>query len=156
MMEGIRNDQIDVAMWTVGTLSPVIADKSAVRWLNLAAGEIPEISTMPYVVTMGLSSWTSKNSATVTNLRAAISESVELMNKEPAKYSAAIKAKYFPQLDQAAWDESYRLALPVFFKGATVSKAGWDYLLKLQATGSTKDYSKASYEKVFVPEAQIK
>ena len=57
MMEGIRNDQIDVAMWTIGTLSPVIADKSGVRWVNLAAGEIPEISAMPYVVTMGLNSW---------------------------------------------------------------------------------------------------
>ncbi len=157
MMEGIRNDQIDIAMWTVGTLSPVIADKSGVRWLNLAAKEIPEISAMPYVVTMGLSSWASKNSAAVTGLRAAISESVELMNKEPAKYSAAIKAKYFPQLDQAAWDESYRLALPAYFKGATVSKAGWDSLIKMQITGgSTKDYSKAAYEKVFVPEAQIK
>lgn len=156
MMEGIRNDQIDVAMWTVGTLSPVIADKSGVRWLNLAAGEIPEISSMPYVVTMGLNSWVSKNAATVTSLRAAISESVELMNKEPAKYSAAIKAKYFPQLDQAAWDEGFRLALPAYFKGAKVPKAGWDYLLKLQATTSTKDYSKAAYEKVFIPEAQVK
>lgn len=156
MMEGIRNDQIDGAMWTVGTLSPVIADKSGQRWVNLAAGEIPEISAMPYVVTMGLGSWIAKNGGTVTNLRAAMSEAVELMNKEPAKYSAAIKAQYFPQLDQTAWDDGFKLALPVFFKGATIPKAGWEYLLKMQAVSSTKDYSKASYEKIVIPEAQIK
>jgi NitT/TauT family transport system substrate-binding protein len=156
MIEGIRNDQIDGAMWTVGALSPVIADKSGVRWVNLAAGEIPEISPMPFVVTMALNPWISKNGPTVTKLRAALNEAVELMNKEPAKYSAAIKGKYFPQLDQAAWDESFKLALPVFFKGSTIPKAGWDYLLKMQAVVSTKDYSKASYDKMFIPEAQTR
>jgi NitT/TauT family transport system substrate-binding protein len=156
MIEGIRNDQIDGAMWTVGVLSPVIADKSGVRWINLAAGDIPEISPVPYVVTMGLNSWISKNGPTVTRLRAALNEAVDLMNKEPAKYSALIKAKYFPQLDQGAWDEGFRLTLPVFFKGSTIPKAGWDYLLKLQAATSNKDYSKASYEKILIPEAQVR
>jgi NitT/TauT family transport system substrate-binding protein len=156
MMEGIRNDQIDGAMWTVGVLSPVIADKSGVRWINLAAGDIPEISPMPYIVTMAQNSWIAKNGATVTKLRSAMNDAVDLMNKEPAKYSAALKAKYFPQMDQTAWDEGFKLTLPVFFKGSTIPKAGWDYLLKMQATTSTKDYSKASYEKIVIPEAQIK
>ena len=44
----------------------------------------------------------------------------------------------------------------MFFKGSTIPKAGWDYLLKMQAVSGTKDYSKASYEKVLIPEAQIK
>lgn len=156
MMEGIRNDQIDGAMWTVGVLSPLIADKSGVRWINLAAGDIPEISPMPYIVTMASNAWIAKNGATVTKLRSAMNEAVELMNKEPAKYSAALKAKYFPQMDQTAWDDGFKLTLPVFFKGSTIPKAGWDYLLKMQATTSTKDYSKSSYEKVLIPEAQIK
>jgi NitT/TauT family transport system substrate-binding protein len=156
MVEGIRNDQLDGAMWTVGALSPVLADKSGVRWINIAGGEIPEISQIPYVVTMATSSWISKNGPTVTNLRASLNEAVDLMNKEPAKYSAAIKAKYFPQMDQAAWDESFKLALPAYFKGSTVSRSGWDNLLKMQGTVSNKDYSKASYEKVLIPEAQIK
>jgi NitT/TauT family transport system substrate-binding protein len=156
MIEGIRNDQIDGAMWTVGVLSPVLADKSGVRWINLAAGDIPEIKPMPYIVTMGLNSWITKNATTVTQLRAALNEAVDLMNKEPAKSSAALKAKYFPQMDQGAWDEGFKLVLPVFFKGSTIPKAGWDYLLKMQAVSGTKDYSKASYEKVLIPEAQIK
>ncbi len=156
MMEGIRNDQIDGAMWTVGVLSPLIADKSGVRWINLAAGDIPEISPMPYIVTMASNAWIAKNGATVTKLRSAMNEAVDLMNKEPAKYSAALKAKYFPQMDQTAWDDGFKLTLPVFFKGSTIPKAGWDYLLKMQATTSTKDYSKSSYEKVLIPEAQIK
>ena len=87
---------------------------------------------------------------------AVLNEAVDLMNKEPAKYSALIKAKYFPQLDQGAWDEGFRLTLPVFFKGSTIPKAGWDYLLKLQAATSNKDYSKASYEKILIPEAQVR
>lgn len=156
MIEGIRNDQIDGAMWTVGVLSPVITDKSGLRWINLAAGDIPEISPVPYVVTMASNGWISKNAATVTRLRAALNEAVDLMNKEPAKYSALIKAKYFPQLDQGAWDEGFRLTLPVFFKGSTIPKSGWDYLLKLQAATSNKDYTKAAYDKILIPEAQVR
>ena len=60
------------------------------------------------------------------------------------------------RLDQGAWDEGFRLTLPVFFKGSTIPKAGWDYLLKLQAATSNKDYSKASYEKILIPEAQVR
>ena len=156
MMEGIRNDQIDGALWTVGGLSQIIADKSGVRWVNMAAGEVPEVNPLPYVVTMGLTSWIAKNPQTVTRLRAAMSEAVELINKEPAKYSAAIKTKYFPSLDQAIWDESFKLVMPSFFKGATAPRAGWDYMLKMQAATTKKDYTKAAYERALIPEAQVR
>ena len=105
---------------------------------------------------MASAAWVAKNGPTVTKLRAAMNDAVDLMNNEPAKYSAALKSKYFPQMDQTAWDEGFGLTLPVFFKGSTIPKAGWDYLLKMQGVSSTKDYSKASYEKVLIPEAQIK
>lgn len=156
IMEGIRNDQIDGALWTVGGLSQVIADKSGVRWVNMAAGEVPEVNPLPYVVTMGLTSWIAKNPQTVTRLRAAMSEAVELINKEPAKYAAAIKAKYFPSLDQAIWDDSFKLVMPSFFKGATAPRAGWDYMLKMQAATTKKDYTKAAYERALIPEAQVR
>jgi NitT/TauT family transport system substrate-binding protein len=156
IMEGIRNDQIDGALWTVGGLSQVIADKSGVRWVNMAAGEVPEVNPLPYVVTMGLTSWIAKNPQTVTRLRAAMSEAVELINKEPAKYSAAIKAKYFPSLDQGIWDDSFKLVMPSFFKGATAPRAGWDYMLKMQAATTKKDYTKAAYERALIPEAQVR
>lgn len=156
IMEGIRNDQIDGALWTVGGLSQVLADNSGVRWVNMAAGEVPEVNPLPYVVTMGLTSWIAKNPQTVTRLRAAMSEAVELINKEPVKYAAAIKAKYFPSLDQAIWDSSFKLVMPSFFKGATAPRAGWDYMLKMQAATTKKDYTRAAYERALIPEAQVR
>ena len=96
------------------------------RGINLAAGAILEISPVPCVVTMRLTAWIAKDGPAVTKLRAAINEAIELMNKEPAKYSAATKAQYFPQMDQAVLDEGF------------------------------KDDSKAWYEKTLIPEAQIK
>ncbi len=155
-MESIRNDQIDGSLFTVGTLAGVIKDNSGVRWINMAAGEVPEISPLPYVVVIATNTWIAKNGPTITKLRAGLSDSVTALNAEPAKYSALMKAKYFPQLDQTIWDESFKLLLPAFFKGATAPRAGWDYMLKLQASSSKKDYSKASYEKAVIPEAQMR
>ncbi len=156
MMEGIRNDQIDGAMWTVGTLAGVLADKSGVRWINVAGGEVPEFRGVPYVTTYAQTAWVEKNPDTVARMHAALSDATAAMKKDPAKYSKLLKDKYFPQLDQGLWDESYKQGVPSLLDGARAPKAGWEYFLQLQAENTKKDYSKAAWERALIPAAQSK
>ncbi|MBI4292124.1 MAG: ABC transporter substrate-binding protein [Betaproteobacteria bacterium] len=156
MMEGLRHDQIDAAMWTVGTLAGVLADKSGVRWINVAAGEVPEFRGVPYVTSFALASWVEKNPKLAEGVRAGLADATSALRREPAKYSKLLKAKYFPQMDPIIWEDSYQQALPSFFEGARAPKAGWDYLLQLQSESAKKDYSKAAWDKVLVPGAQAK
>lgn len=156
MQESIRNDQIDGSLWTVGTLGNILADGTGVSWVNMAAGDAPTVSPMPYVMVIAMNSYIAKNGPTIVRLRAALSEAVDELAANPAKYSAAIKAKYFPQMDQGAWDNGFKFIPTGFFKGATVPKASWDYMLKLQAASTKKTYDKATYEKALIPEAQLK
>lgn len=156
MMEGMRNDQIDGAMWTVGTLAGVLVDKSGVRWINVAGGEVPEFRGVPYVTVYSQAAWVEKNPDLANRVHAGLADAIAAIKKEPARYSKLLKEKYFPQLDQVLWDESYKQGAPSLFDGARAPRAGWDYFLKLQAENTKKDYSKAAYDRVLIPAAQTK
>jgi NitT/TauT family transport system substrate-binding protein len=156
MQESIRNDQIDGSLWTVGTLGNILADGTGVSWINMAAGEVPTVSPMPYTMVIAMNPYIEKNTPTLVRLRAAMAESVTLLAAEPAKFSVAIKGKYFPQMEQKAWDDGWKFIPTGFFPGATVPKSSWDYMLKLQAASTKKTYDKATYERALIPEAQLK
>lgn len=156
MQESIRNDQIDGSLWTVGTLGNILADGTGVSWINMAAGEVPTVSPMPYTMVIAMNPYIEKNTPTLVRLRAAMAESVTLLAADQAKFSTAIKAKYFPQMEQKAWDDGWKFIPTGFFPGATVPKSAWDYMLKLQAASTKKTYDKATYEKALIPEAQMK
>ncbi len=156
MMEGIRNDQIDGAMWTVGTLAGVIADKSGVRWINVAGGEVPEFRGVPYVTTYAQSAWVEKNADLANRVNAALADATAAMKKEPAKYSKLLKEKYFPQMAANIWEDSYQQGLPSLLDGARAPRAGWQYFLQLQAENTKKDYAKAAWELALIPAAQAK
>lgn len=156
MMESIRNDQIDGAMWTVGTLAGVLADKSGVRWINVAGGDVPEFRGVPYVTTYAQTAWVEKNPDLANRVHAGLADAIAAMKREPAKYSRLLKEKYFPQMAQGLWDESYNQGVPSLLDGARAPRAGWQYFLQLQAENTKKDYSKAAWELALIPAAQAK
>jgi len=156
MMESIRNDQIDGAMWTVGTLAGVLSDKSGMRWINVAGGDVPEFRGVPYVTVYAQSAWVEKNPDLARLVHDALADAIAAMKAEPAKYSKLLKEKYFPQMAQGIWDDSYSQGVPSLLDGARASRAGWQYFLQLQAENTKKDYSKAAWELALIPVAQAR
>lgn len=154
MMQSVRNNQIDGAMWSVGSLGALLSDKAGVRWISMTRGDAPELNDVPFVGVYALTSWVEKNGELAAKAHAAFVDATDRMKKEPATASKAIKAKYYPDLDQAVWDDAFSNALPAFFDGAKVPKAGWDKLLQLQAKNTKKDYANVAFEKVVLPAAR--
>jgi ABC-type nitrate/sulfonate/bicarbonate transport system substrate-binding protein len=140
----------------VGPLAGVLSDKSGVRWINVAGGDVPEFRSVPYVTTYVQTAWVEKNPDLANRVHAGLADAVAMLKKEPAKSSKLLKDKYFPQMDQALWDESYKQGAPSLLDGARAPKAGWDFFLQLQAENTKKDYSKAAWDKVLIPAAQSK
>lgn len=154
MMESIRNDQIDGAMWGIGGLSGVLADGSGVRWISLAGGDVPELKSVPYVTVYATNDWIEKNPALVERLHAGLADAIAFIKSDTEAAGAAVKAKYFEALDEALWRDGFQQAAGSFLDGAKVSRAGWDLLLKLQADSTGKNYSPANYEAVILPIAR--
>jgi ABC-type nitrate/sulfonate/bicarbonate transport system substrate-binding protein len=154
MMESLRNDQIDGAMWGIGGLSGSLADGSGVRWISLAGGDVPELKAVPYVTVYALTSWIDENPAVVERLHASLADAIQIIKSDPDSVGPAIKQKYFEALDETLWRDGFQQAAGSFLDGAKVSRAGWELLLRLQAESTGKNYDTAGYEAVILPIAR--
>jgi NitT/TauT family transport system substrate-binding protein len=156
MMESIRHDQIDGALWTIGSLSGLLVDGSGVRWISVPRGDVPELKSIPFVTVYAQTAWVEKNPDVAARLNAALADAIARLKTEPAKYSKLLKAKYYPDLSQAMWDDGFQQSVPSYFEGAKAPRAGWEQLLKMQAEGTGKTYASAAFDKVLLPMAQAK
>ena len=52
-------------------------------------------------------------------------DAVKLMKMDKAKYSKLIKEKYFPDMGQGIWDDTYEEPIPAFVDDGRVTNAGW-------------------------------
>ncbi|TKT74473.1 ABC transporter substrate-binding protein [Aquamicrobium sp. LC103] len=150
MMESIRNDQIDGAMWGIGGLGGVLADGSGVRWISLAGGDVPELKAVPYVTVYARTAWIDENTSVVKRLHASLADAIAMIKSDPDAISPVIKAKYFETLDANLWHDGFQQAAGSFLDGAKVTRAGWELLLELQAESTGKDYGSAGYEAVIL------
>lgn len=146
MIEGVRNNQFDGAMWAVGSLGPTIADGSGVRYL-LMSRDFPNIAQYAAVAAFANTDWLAANPELAKRARAALSDAIKAAKADPAKYSKLLKDKYQPGLDQAIWDDAYEQALAIYIDDVSVSRAAWNFWLDRMAADTKKDYANATYEK---------
>jgi ABC-type nitrate/sulfonate/bicarbonate transport system substrate-binding protein len=154
MMESIRNDQIDGAMWGIGGLGGVLADGSGVRWISLAGGDVPELKGVPYVTAYATTQWIAENPELVERLHAGLADAIAFIKSDTEAAGRAVKARYFDGLDEALWRDGFQQAAGSFLDGAKVTRAGWELLLDLQSDSTGKDYATAGYEAVILPIAR--
>jgi NitT/TauT family transport system substrate-binding protein len=147
MMASIRNNQIDGGMWSTGGLAGLNADNSGVRWISLAREKAIETADIPYSAMWASSQWIEKNPDLARRLALAFAEAARLMKTDKAKYSKLIKNKYYPDMSQAIWDDTYEESLPAYIDDGKFTKAGWDKLLQQRVAVTKKDYSKATFDR---------
>lgn len=150
MMASIRNNQIDGGMWSTGGLSGLSADKSGIRWISIARENAIETTDIPYSAMWASSQWLEKNPDLARRLAAAFAEAARLLKSDKAKYSKLIKDKYFPDMSQAIWDDTYEESLPAYVDDGRLTKAGWDKLMQQRVGVTKKDYSRATFERSVV------
>lgn len=156
MIEAIRNNQIDGAMWVIGSLAPIIQDGTGVRWISLARGDVEQYLGLPFTTVFARRDWVEKNPDLVQRVHDAYADAIALLKNDPDNSSKLIKDKYFPDMDPALWKDGYDQGRLSFLDGAKVTKESWQAFLNLQKKTSGKDYSAAAFEKVVLPVAQSK
>jgi NitT/TauT family transport system substrate-binding protein len=154
MMEAIRNDQVDGALWSAGSLGGLIASGEGVRWISVPRGDLPEQTILPYNVVFANNAWADKNPDVLKRFQAGFADAVKAVKDNPEEASKKIKAAFAPDMDQTIWDDGFAEMLPVLFDGGKAPREGWDMWLKLQAENTGKDYAPAAYEIAVDPGAR--
>ncbi|MCP8939934.1 ABC transporter substrate-binding protein [Alsobacter sp. SYSU M60028] len=156
MIEAIRHGQIDGAFWVTGSLAPNLVDGTGVRWISLSRGDVETYQNLPFVTVFARRDWAAQNADLVKRIHAGYADAIARLKNEPAQSSKLVKDRYFPDLDQALWNDGYEAGRRAFLDGARVSRTAWQDSLAMQAKSSQKDYSRAAFDKVVLPEAQAK
>ena len=154
MMQSIRNDQIDAAMWTIGSLSGVLTDKSGIRFISIPRRDLPGFELLPTVSVFAPTPWLNANPEVVKNIQAAISDAIAQLKADPQGSSKTVKAKYGADIDQGIWDDGFAQALLVLFDGAKASRVWWDKLIEMQTASTGQNYANASFDKLVAPQAR--
>lgn len=154
MIEGTRNQQIDSAFWVIGSLAPVIADKTGVRWISLARGDVEDYQGPPFTTVFAWCDWTEENADLVERIHAANADAISELKDRPDASCKLIKDQFFPDLDPTLWKDGYEQGRGAFLDGAKVSSASWQAFLNLQKKASGKNYSKAAFDNVVLPAAR--
>lgn len=155
MVEGIRNGQIDGAMWTAGILGGLVADGAGLRWISIPRGDIPEARDIPFVTLYARAKWIEEHPDLAEHVHAGVADAIAWIKAETAQASELVKAKYFPDLAPAIWNDGFEQAASAYFDGAVATRAGWERGLELQAA-TGKNYERASFDNVVLPFAQAK
>ncbi|MBX3528991.1 MAG: ABC transporter substrate-binding protein [Rhizobiaceae bacterium] len=154
MIEGIRNEQFDGALWTVGSLSPVVVEGKGVRWISFARGDVEDFQGLPFITAFARKAWVEQNPDVAKRIHDAYAEANLRLRDRPEESAELIRAKFFPDLDAAFWNDGYTQAVPTFIQGAGVNAAAWQRFLDIQKSSSGKDYSRAAFENVVLEAAR--
>ncbi len=149
MMQAIKNDRVDGALWSAGSLGGLIAEGAGVRWISVANGDLPFLNTLPYTSIYTKSPWLNANRDKAMKFQAAVGDAIRL-TRTRADVSDKVKAKFFPDLDKVIWDDGFAQAKAAFFEGARIPKDGWGLFLEMQTKSTGKNYAPAAFEKVVV------
>lgn len=154
MIEGIRNNGIDGALWVIGSLALVIHDGTGVRWISLARGDVEQYLGLPFVTVFARRDWAEKNPDLVKRVHAAYADAIAELKNNPDRSSKLIKDKYFPDLAPELWKDGFDQGRLSLLDGAKVSAASWQAFLDLQKKTSGKNYAAAAFDKVLIPDAR--
>jgi NitT/TauT family transport system substrate-binding protein len=154
MIESIRNGQIDGALWTIGSLAPLLMDGSGVRWISMARGDIDEFKTLPYVTVYARADWVDANGDLVGRIHKSYADAIHALKTDPERTGKLFKDMFFPNLDQALWDDGFNMARQAYLDGAKTTAAAWQQSLDMQVKGTGKDYAPAAFETVVIPQAR--
>ncbi|MBS7700255.1 MULTISPECIES: ABC transporter substrate-binding protein [unclassified Chelatococcus] len=153
MMASLQNDAVDAVLWSIGGLGPSIADGSGIRWISPRT-DMQTLADLPYYVVYARKDWVEKNLQTVADIRASLETAVAKLLADPDGSGKAIKQAYFPDMDQAVWDDGFAENIKTFIPGVRVSRKGWDKYIGLYAPTANKSYSGVTYEAVVMPDAR--
>lgn len=126
----LRAGTIDAAM-----TSPPQPDGG--MWINLAANEVPSFDGTAVTVLATTRAFIEKNHEAVERFAKAQWCGWQALEDDPDAAIAAVKARYFPDIDQALYDAGVELVMPAF-EGLIPDPAGFETLLGIYNSAQDK------------------
>lgn len=135
LVTAMREKQVDGFAFSSPTSVQPVAEGYAKVWVTLS--DLPEFKQMPWIDVVTSKSFLKDNREAVVRFVRALYKSSEDLKAKPDEAREAIRAKYFPDLDQSVYDLAFDLSLPTATQG--IEPVGESLPVLLEVINSNAD-----------------
>ncbi len=142
-----RQGQIDGYLWSPPEALLPEGQGFGRTWVNWAS-QVPATEGINFTDVVSSRSFLEKNPEAVEKFMRALTRASQDLATSPEKVAPAVKAEWFPKLDEKIFELSFQAVLPAFQQGIVPQADAFSRLLELTNTGSKKP-SKASFGQIY-------
>lgn len=128
LVTAMREKQVDGFAFSPPTSVQPVATGQAKVWVTVS--DVPALKAIPWIDVVTSGDYLKNHREAVLRFVRALQKANEDLLNNTAAAKAAIKAKYFPDLDQAIYDLAFDVSLPTAAQGLAPSPDGLPILLK--------------------------
>lgn len=151
VVAGIKQGQFDGAFYGAGVPEANIAAGEAVLWMSTSRGDVePLVGDLIGAVVVTHRQTLQKNPELVSAMFDAFAATEKHIAGNPDAAGKALKSKWFPDLDQATFDETWKHARHAYPTDGRVTEEQFTVLTDMLASAGRKvdlDYRNAVYER---------
>lgn len=152
IIAGLKDGSVDAAFYSTGTMDTNYLDGSAVQYINLPRGDVPDLTESLFVLHVTTKKYFEQHESTLAKYVSAIRDAGTHLDEKPL---AELKQKYFPDMTQDLFDSAWSSVHTAWIVDASITEEQWKASLELQAEITGKDYSDLSFDDfVHVPSAK--
>ncbi|MGE3620596.1 MAG: ABC transporter substrate-binding protein [Acidimicrobiia bacterium] len=104
-------------------------------WISLAAGDVPQYEAVPLIDIVTSRGFLDDDPEAVRRWLRAMVRALDDINERPDEVRAAVKERWFPDMDEALYDAAFDTVLPSFDYPMTPTEENFEGLIELYNAG---------------------
>jgi NitT/TauT family transport system substrate-binding protein len=147
IVTSLREGQADAFLFSPPVTSSAIADGFGVHWLYFS--EATDIKATYNVLTGTTGTFAKEHPEAVVGFLRALNRAFDDIKNSPDEVSKAVKAAYFADLDQGAWDLGFDFVRDIYDQGMMPSEAAFGASVDLTQETAENDVSSVNLDNAF-------
>lgn len=127
IISGLKEGLYDAAFYGIGVMERNYSDGSAVPWVVLPRGDVPELEDMVFASVVTTREFLESNPGMFAAFHSALQDAGTAIEADSAGVAAEVKAAWFPDMEQDVFDLSWELTSPAYPRDASLSAEQWEF-----------------------------
>jgi NitT/TauT family transport system substrate-binding protein len=144
----LRVNQVDGIAFSPPDSVVGVADGTAQIWISYPRGDVPAFAGMPLTDIVTSRQYLEENPEAVRRMLKALWRASEDIKNDPEAVRPVVKERFFPDLDQAVYDQSFDAVLPGFQQGLVPTESGLEKLL-VTVNAARPDKIELTFDEVY-------
>lgn len=146
IISGLKNGLYDAAFYGTGIMENNYADGSAIPWVVLPRGDVPDLEAMAFAVTVTTEEILQDQANMIEAYHASLVDAGAALDADSEAVAKVVKAAWFPDMDETVYYLSWDIVNAAWPRDAAISQASWDFTIGFVDETAERDLSGLGFE----------